>query len=85
MLINKSNIEREGFSVLHGKWGGISNTIIGINGKESNPTINTIGYLAYPNPTLKNNIPGKKFYIFFSISYEVSCASTPGTRRWPGS
>ncbi len=72
----------EGFSVLHTgvlrhtvqnvnmsseKW-----TVVGLNpetvGKKAGRgLIGKIGYFAYPNPTLKNDIPDKRFYEFGSL------------------
>lgn len=68
MKITKSDINREGFAVLHGKWGGKSETIIGLNHKSQikNPKCE-IGYLAYPNPTLKNDIPVSRFYKYDTL------------------
>ena len=74
----------EGFCVLHTgvlrhtiqnvdmsseKW-----TIVGLNPKTvdkkaGHGLIGKIGYLAYPNPTLKNDIPDKRFYEFDSLLY----------------
>lgn len=68
MKITEFDIEKEGFAVLHGKWGGVRGSIIGINTnpKLKNPKIK-IGYLAYPNPKLKNNIPERKFYSYNKV------------------
>ena len=67
--ISINDIQREGFAVLHGKWGGGSaQTLIGINRKSL--TVNRkyrIGYLSYPNPNLKNNIPDTRFYGYDSL------------------
>lgn len=76
MKITKSDIQREGFSVLHGKWGGKSGYFVGLNGKqtpegeisESCLRGTSIGYLAYPNPTIKNDIPASRFYKYNSIT-----------------
>ena len=63
MKISLSDIEKEGFSVLHGKWMGsdVPRSIIGLDGKQKNAKY-LIGYYAYPNDNLKNTIPNSKFY-----------------------
>ncbi|MBU0577807.1 anthranilate synthase component I family protein [Patescibacteria group bacterium] len=64
--LSNNDINREGFAVLHGKWGGGNvRSVIGLNAKSEmrNPKFQ-IGYFAYPNPTLKNNIPDSRFYEF---------------------
>ncbi|MBN2086896.1 anthranilate synthase component I family protein [Candidatus Peregrinibacteria bacterium] len=68
MKITESDISREGFAVLHGKWGGRQGCIVGLNGKSEmrNPKCE-IGYLAYPNPTLKNDTPSSRFYKYDTI------------------
>ena len=71
MKISLSDIEKEGFSVLHGKWGNskIHQSIVGLDGnrvhecRDYNPGIR-IGYFAYPNPSLKNIIPSSLFYAY---------------------
>jgi len=78
MKIAKEDIQQKGFAVLHGKWGdsGKVFSIIGYNGKllpsnsdfgfrisESNYKYH-IGYLAYPNVGLQNNIPNRKFFSY---------------------
>ena len=66
MKITASDIQREGFAVLHGKWN--KKTIVGINPEMKNEKCKMkIGYFAYPNPTLKNKIPDSKFYKYDSI------------------
>lgn len=72
MTLGKKDIEREGFAVLHGKWGGNSiRTFVAINQKSSTAADKNqkyeIGYFAYPNPTLKNKIPDSKFYKYQDI------------------
>lgn len=70
MKISLSDIEKEGFSVFHGKWGDskVPKSIIGLDGKRKNFAFCilhfgfSIGYFAYPNPTLKNIIPSSRFY-----------------------
>ncbi len=70
MKISSHDIEKEGFSVLHGKWGGVHapRSIVGLNGEahdfrfEISDLRFLVGYLAYPNPTLKNIIPSSRFY-----------------------
>ncbi len=85
MKITKSDIQREGFAVLHGKWGGKNETIIGLNHKSqtlptgrqvTNPKCE-IGYLAYPNPTLKNDIPMSRFYKYDKIIRRRASACAP--------
>jgi len=72
LTLGKKDIEREGFAVLHGKWGGNSiRTFVAINQKSSATADKNqkyeIGYFAYPNPTLKNKIPDSKFYKYQDI------------------
>ncbi len=75
MEITLSDIEKEGFAVLHGKWGDFHTlrSIIGLNGKAYNPQFSIfnfqflIGYYAYPNISLKNIIPGSRFYGYKKI------------------
>ena len=70
MKISLSDIEKEGFSVFHGKWGDskIHLSIVGLDGKRKDFRFQIsdfrflVGYFAYPNPTLKNIIPNSKFY-----------------------
>ncbi|MBU1017702.1 anthranilate synthase component I family protein [Patescibacteria group bacterium] len=68
MKISLSDIEKEGFAVLHGKWGGVHapRSIIGLTSEsaDSYPHFQrmSIGYFAYPNPTFKNIIPSSRFY-----------------------
>jgi len=66
MKITQSNINREGFAVLHGKWD--KRTIVATNAKSEmrNPKF-SVGYFAYPNPTLKNKIPDSKFYKYQDV------------------
>ena len=61
--ITLSDIQRKGFAVLHGKWGGsdVPQSIIGLDIQKNNPKYQ-IGYLAYPNVGLKNSIPDKQFF-----------------------
>ncbi|MFC1731720.1 anthranilate synthase component I family protein [candidate division KSB1 bacterium] len=65
MDITPEQINKEGFSILHGKWGGSRkfHTLIGVGGKRegSGPQV---GYLAYPNVGLKNIIPSSRFYYY---------------------
>ena len=75
MKISESDINREGFAVLHGKWGGRQGCIVGVDGKQISesdidkcrPRDTVIGYLAYPNPKLKNDIPNSRFYKYDTI------------------
>jgi len=76
MKITVQDIQKKGFAVLHGKWGGSgkTSTIIGLNGKvlPSNSKLNSkceirnskclVGYLAYPNVGLKNIISDRRFF-----------------------
>ncbi len=50
----------QGAGVSSEKW-----TIVGLNPGHGH--VGKIGYLAYPNPTLKNDIPDKRFYGFDSL------------------
>jgi para-aminobenzoate synthetase component 1 len=84
-----SEIRREGFAMLHGKWGGRNEvqSIVGVNGKcapkiprvpsppiavrragRDDKRAHYLGFLAYPNPTLKNNIPDTRFYGYDSLA-----------------
>ena len=76
--ITVNDIHREGFAVLHGKWGGRSEvqSIVGLNGKcapeiprvpRDDKRAHYLGYLSYPNPTIKNNIPDSRFYEYNTI------------------
>ena len=67
MKLTIDQIRQEGFAVLSGKWGGgnTPKTIIGLNAKRSNG--GTIGYLAYPSPKLKNDIPVSRFYTYNNL------------------
>ncbi len=75
MKITKSDIQREGFAVLNGKWGGSQGCIVGLNGKQIPEGDNynrrlreqLIGFYSYPNPTLKNDIPASRFYRYDTI------------------
>ena len=60
-----SDIQKKGFAVLHGKWGGskASQSLIGLNGKKGKDKY-SIGYLAYPNIGLKNIIPDSGFFCY---------------------
>jgi anthranilate/para-aminobenzoate synthase component I len=78
LKITEFNINQEGFAVLHGKWDG--RTIVGINGRQITEGEirefrlhgTLIGYLAYPNPTLKNKIPNSKFYKYQEVLHPKS-------------
>jgi len=63
MKITLKDLNKKGFAVLHGKWGGsdIPHTIIGLNGSQKKAKY-MIGYLAYPNVRLKNIIADKQFF-----------------------
>jgi len=63
MQITENDINKKGFAILHGKWGGsdIPHTIIGLNGSQKKAKY-IIGYLAYPNVGLKNTIPERLFF-----------------------
>ena len=84
MKISLSDIEKEGFSVFHGKWGDsvIPQSIIGLDGKRKNFRSQisdfrfSVGYFAYPNPTLKNIIPSSRFY-----GYDKLKTIIPSRRR----
>ncbi len=65
MKISSHDIEKEGFSVLHGKWGDskMPQSIIGLSSKlKSQNSKYSIGYFAYPNVSFKNIIPSSRFY-----------------------
>ena len=72
--------KKEGFCLLHS--GTKGKTIVGANGKRVKNYKNlkikncNIGYIAYPNPTLKNNIPNSRFYEFENVKI-----ITPERRR----
>ena len=84
MKISESDINREGFAVLHGKW-----NIIGLNGtkvsKNADPSTIArddksrflIGYLSYPNPKLKNDIPDRQFYRYKSVKRSFVIPTLP--------
>ena len=63
--------QKEGFCLLHS--GTKGKTIIGVSGKRINEKCKMqnekylIGYFAYPNPTLKNDIPDERFYVFEDV------------------
>ena len=63
MKINLKDINKKGFAVLHGKWGGsdIPQSIIGLSRNQKNLRY-IIGYLAYPNVGLRNTIPERMFF-----------------------
>lgn len=61
--------QKEGFCLLHSGAGG--KTMVGLGGKRCSfghrgPMI---GYLAYSNPTLKNDIPAERFYGFEELKF----------------
>jgi len=65
--------QKEGFCLLYSGMEG--ETIVGVDGKrvdkdeirQSRFQGTSIGYFAYPNPTLKNDIPDSRFYEFEDI------------------
>lgn len=85
MEISLKDIQKKGFSILHGLWGNSSRfkSMIGLNGSEGLGE-NSIGYLAYPNEGgLKNIIPDRQFFNYdqfihqnsipiFDIAYKTS-------------
>ena len=70
MQITIGDIEKEGFSILHGKWVGsnVPRSIVGLDGMRKNAKYK-IGYYAYPNISLKNIIPNSKFYGYEKLIY----------------
>jgi len=63
MKITLSDIQKEGFAVLHGKWENpkMPRSLVGLGGQRKKMDYQ-IGYFAYPNISFKNSIPGSRFY-----------------------
>jgi len=63
MRITEKDIQKKGFSVLHGKWGGLNlvQTLVGLNGIQKKSKYN-IGYFAYPGFGIENIIPDNLFF-----------------------
>jgi len=80
--------EKEGFVVLSKGWG--NEMMVGVNGKKTSEGAQSIvrlregrisiGYLAYPNPTLKNIIPDSRFYEYDSLSKLVTPTLLEGSK-----
>ncbi len=120
MKITDKDIQKKGFAVLHGKWGGSGkvNTLIGLNGSTV-PSISDfrpvrpvggfqnsdsnaksemparhgaggrnakcmVGYLAYPNASLKNDISDRQFFYYDKLTKVKNLPEVQSTYKTSG-